>query len=165
MRDNVQGDGPEDYFRKSITVPFLDYKWNEKKVYRPTRQNRFGVTVGSNYYWKYCSIADPPLPPSKKVSGSAPAACVSIHYRLSAKCTIVLVILDIRFKIIHGSHNVLWFVTWVWRIVVKCYPNNHVKTHNTLWIQLFLKQCDHRRWVVRRLKLKADVKVSRYKKY
>jgi hypothetical protein len=50
-------------------------------------------------------------------------------------------------------------------IVVKCYPNNHVKTHNTLWIQLFLKQCDHRRWVVRRLKLKADVKVSRYKKY
>jgi hypothetical protein len=49
---------------------------------------------------------------------------------------------------------------WVWRIVVKCYPNNHVKTHNTLWIQLFLKQCDHRRWVVRRLKLKADVKVS-----
>ena len=116
-------------------------------------------------YWKYCSIADPPPPPSKKVSGSAPAPCVIIHYRISAKCTIVLVILDIRFKIIHGSHNVLWFVTWVWRIVVQCYPNNHVETHNTLWIQLFLKQCDHRRWVVRRLKLKADVKVSRYKKY
>ena len=29
MRDNVQGDGPEDYFRKSITVPFLDYALNE----------------------------------------------------------------------------------------------------------------------------------------
>ena len=25
MRDDVQAEGPEDYFRKSITVPFLDY--------------------------------------------------------------------------------------------------------------------------------------------
>ncbi len=25
MRDNVQAESPEDYFRKSITVPFLDY--------------------------------------------------------------------------------------------------------------------------------------------
>ena len=31
MRDNVQGDGPEDYFRKSITVPFLYYTLNEMK--------------------------------------------------------------------------------------------------------------------------------------
>jgi hypothetical protein len=31
MRDNVQGDGPEDYSRKSITVPFLDYMVNEMK--------------------------------------------------------------------------------------------------------------------------------------
>ena len=31
MRDNVQGDGPEDYFRKSITVPFLDYMVIEMK--------------------------------------------------------------------------------------------------------------------------------------
>jgi hypothetical protein len=31
MRDNVQSEGPEDYFRKSITVPFLDYTLNEKK--------------------------------------------------------------------------------------------------------------------------------------
>jgi len=52
MRDNVQADGPEDYFRKSITLPFLDYMLNEmkKKVYRPTHQNRFGATVGSIYY-------------------------------------------------------------------------------------------------------------------
>jgi hypothetical protein len=36
---------PEDYFRKSITVPFLYYSiWNENKVYRPTRQNRFGTS-------------------------------------------------------------------------------------------------------------------------
>ena len=31
MRDNVQAEDPEDYFRKSITVPFLDYTLNEKK--------------------------------------------------------------------------------------------------------------------------------------
>jgi len=31
MRDNVQADGPEDYFRKSITLPFLDYMLNEMK--------------------------------------------------------------------------------------------------------------------------------------
>jgi hypothetical protein len=56
MRDNVRAEGPEDYFRKSITVPFLDYTLNEMT----TRQNRFGTTVGSIYYWKYCSITDPP---------------------------------------------------------------------------------------------------------
>jgi hypothetical protein len=52
MRDNVEADCPEDYFKKSITVPFIDYALNEmkKKVYRPTRQNRFGTTVGSIYY-------------------------------------------------------------------------------------------------------------------
>jgi hypothetical protein len=32
MRDNVQGDGPEDYFRKSITVPFLYCTLNEMKT-------------------------------------------------------------------------------------------------------------------------------------
>ena len=29
MTDNVQAGGPEDYFRKSITVPFLGYTLNE----------------------------------------------------------------------------------------------------------------------------------------
>ena len=29
MRDNVEAEGPEDYFRKSIAVPFLDYALNE----------------------------------------------------------------------------------------------------------------------------------------
>ena len=35
MRDNVQSEGPEDYFRKSITVPLyrLYDKRNEDKVY------------------------------------------------------------------------------------------------------------------------------------
>ena len=31
MRDNIEAEGPEDYFRKSITVPFLDYALNEMK--------------------------------------------------------------------------------------------------------------------------------------
>ena len=32
MRDNVQAEGPEDYFRKSINVPFLDYTLNKMKT-------------------------------------------------------------------------------------------------------------------------------------
>ena len=32
MRDNVEAESPEDYFRKSITVPFLDYTLNEMKT-------------------------------------------------------------------------------------------------------------------------------------
>ena len=32
MRDNVQSEGPEYYFRKSITVPFLNYTLNEMKT-------------------------------------------------------------------------------------------------------------------------------------
>ena len=32
MRDNVKAEGPEDYLRKPITVPFLDYVLNEMKI-------------------------------------------------------------------------------------------------------------------------------------
>ena len=32
MRDNVEAEGPKDYFRKSITVRFLDYAINEMKT-------------------------------------------------------------------------------------------------------------------------------------
>ena len=32
MRDNVEADGPEDNFRNSVTVPFLDYMLNEMKT-------------------------------------------------------------------------------------------------------------------------------------
>jgi hypothetical protein len=32
MRDNVEAECPEDYFRKSITVPLLDYALNEMKT-------------------------------------------------------------------------------------------------------------------------------------
>ena len=47
MRDNVQAQGLEDYFRKSITVHFLGYTLNEMKTRftRSTRQNRFGLQL------------------------------------------------------------------------------------------------------------------------
>jgi hypothetical protein len=32
MRDDVEAECPEDYFRKSITVPFFDYALNEMKT-------------------------------------------------------------------------------------------------------------------------------------
>ena len=32
MRDNVEAEGSKDYFRKSITVLFLDYVLNEMKT-------------------------------------------------------------------------------------------------------------------------------------
>jgi hypothetical protein len=32
MRENVEAECPEDYFRKSTTVPFLDYALNEQKT-------------------------------------------------------------------------------------------------------------------------------------
>jgi hypothetical protein len=32
MRDNVEAESPEDYFRKSITVPFLYCMLNEMKT-------------------------------------------------------------------------------------------------------------------------------------
>ena len=32
MRDNVEAESLENYFRKSITVPFLDYTLNEMKT-------------------------------------------------------------------------------------------------------------------------------------
>jgi hypothetical protein len=32
MRDNVEAECPEDYFRKSITVTLLDYALNEMKT-------------------------------------------------------------------------------------------------------------------------------------
>jgi hypothetical protein len=32
MRDNVEAEGPEDYIRKLITIPFFDYALNEMKT-------------------------------------------------------------------------------------------------------------------------------------
>ena len=40
MRENVEAECPEDYFRKSITVPFLDYSLNEMKTRFTNQQAR-----------------------------------------------------------------------------------------------------------------------------
>ena len=66
MRDNVEAESPEDYFRKSITVSFLYCTLNEMKT-RFTdlhARTRFGTTVGSINYW---SIAEPPPPSTESL--------------------------------------------------------------------------------------------------
>ena len=51
MRDNVEAKSPEDYFRNSTTVPFLDYALNEMKTRFTDLHARtaLGATVGSIY--------------------------------------------------------------------------------------------------------------------
>ena len=44
MTDNVQPEGPKDYFRKSITVPFLDYTLNEMEI-RVTDLDSLGLQL------------------------------------------------------------------------------------------------------------------------
>ena len=46
MRDNVEAKSPEDYFRKSITVPFLYCTLNEMKT-------RFTDTYTPEPLWDY----------------------------------------------------------------------------------------------------------------
>jgi hypothetical protein len=77
MRDNVEAEEVN-----NCTFSRLYAKWNENKVYRPTRQIRFGTTVGSIYYWKYCSTTEPPAP-LNKVSGSAPVMSRGNRSRVS----------------------------------------------------------------------------------
>lgn len=43
IRDNVQTEGPEDYSRKSTTVPFLDYTLNEMKTWLTNLHARAAV--------------------------------------------------------------------------------------------------------------------------
>ena len=47
MRDNVEAESPEDYFGKSITVPFLYYTLNEMK----TRFTDLHARTLWNYSW------------------------------------------------------------------------------------------------------------------
>ena len=51
MRDNVEAKSPEDYFRNSTTVAFLDYALNEMKTRFTDLHARtaLGATVGSIY--------------------------------------------------------------------------------------------------------------------
>jgi hypothetical protein len=72
MRDNVQAGGPEDYFRKSITVPFPGYSLNKMK----TRFTNFHArtALGLQLVLSIIENITPYLipPPVKRVSGCAP---------------------------------------------------------------------------------------------
>ena len=70
MRDNVQA-GPEDYFRKSITVPFLGYTLNEMKTRFTNLHTR--TALGLQLVPSIIENIAPYLrPPVKRVSGFAP---------------------------------------------------------------------------------------------
>jgi hypothetical protein len=73
MRDNVEADGPEDYFRKSATVPFLDYMLNEMKT-RFTDLHARTALFPFNIENIVPYLSPPPLPPFRQESqsGSAP---------------------------------------------------------------------------------------------
>ena len=72
MRINDQSEGPEDFFRKSITVPFLDYTLNEMKTRFLALHARtdFGLQlvpyIIENIAPKLSSRPTPPHPPSKE---------------------------------------------------------------------------------------------------
>ena len=73
MRDNVQT-GPEDYFRKSITVSFLGYALNQIKTRFTNLHTRTALVLQLvlSIIEKYCHITEPLPLPVKRVSGSAP---------------------------------------------------------------------------------------------
>jgi len=71
MRDNVEAEGPEDYFRKSITVPLLEYTLNEMKT-RLTdlhAKTALGLQLAPSIIENIGSITSPLV---NRVSGSAP---------------------------------------------------------------------------------------------
>ena len=83
MRSNDQSEDPEDFFRKSITVPFLDYTLNEMKTRFLALHARTDLGLQlvpyiiENIAPKLSSRPPPPPPPPppspvKRVSGSAP---------------------------------------------------------------------------------------------
>ena len=51
MRDNVQSEGPEDYVRNQITVPFLDYMLNEMKTRFPDLHARTALGLVDSIYY------------------------------------------------------------------------------------------------------------------
>jgi hypothetical protein len=82
MRDNVEAESPEDYFRKSITIPFLYCTLNEWKQGLPiyTPESLW------DYSWfhqllKILLHSWAPPPPINRVSGSAPVhICVPLWF-------------------------------------------------------------------------------------
>jgi hypothetical protein len=71
MRDNVEAESPENYFRKSITVPFLDYTLNEMKTRSTDIHAR--TALGLQLVPSIIENIAPQLsPPVNRVSGSVP---------------------------------------------------------------------------------------------
>ena len=75
MRDNVEAESPEDYFRKSITVPFLYCALNEVKTRFTDLHAR--TTLGLQLVPSIIENIAPLLStPVNRVSGSAPAISI-----------------------------------------------------------------------------------------
>jgi hypothetical protein len=73
MRDNVEAESPEDYFRKSITVPFLYCTLNEMKTRFTDLHARtaLGLQLVPSIIENIAPCLSP-HPPINRVSGSAP---------------------------------------------------------------------------------------------
>ena len=75
MRDNVEAESPEDYFRKSISVPFLYCTLNEMKTRFTDLHAR--TALGLQLVPSVIENIAPYLsPPVNRVSGSAPVNCL-----------------------------------------------------------------------------------------
>ena len=76
MRDNVEAESPEYYFRKSITVPFLYCTLNEMKTRFTGLHARtaLGLQLVPSIIENIAPYLSPPPPPPpvNRVSGSAP---------------------------------------------------------------------------------------------
>ena len=75
MRDNVEAESPEDYFRKSITVPFLYCTLNEMKTRFTDLHARtaLGLQLVPSIIENIAPYLSTHPPPVNRVSGSAPA--------------------------------------------------------------------------------------------
>jgi hypothetical protein len=95
-------------------------KWKQGWPTYTSDKNRFGTTVGSINYWKYCSITEPP-PPVNRVSGSAPV-CVSflqsILLSLGSLVSLVYFWAEQKHTFCRGPSNKHPF--HVWFLLVKC---------------------------------------------
>ena len=75
MRDNVEAESLENYFRKSITVPFLYCTLSEMKTRFTDLHARtaLGLQLVPSIIENIAPLLRPPPPPVNRVSGSAPA--------------------------------------------------------------------------------------------
>ena len=88
--DNVEAESPEDYIRKSITVPFLDYMLNEMKTRFTDLHGR--TALGLQLVPSIIENIAPYLSPAvNRVSGSAPVVHhIELFNILSPVCVFFL---------------------------------------------------------------------------